>query len=109
MPSNRKPTFKVGEQTKKQFGNTTIPNTTICIDIKNKAVTSKISQKSTKEIQCYKCHENGHFAYICLTRSLLIDKIHDYDDRGLDVVYDPQGDFTDADEDLKEFGTYLSG
>jgi len=108
-PSDRKSSFKVEEQPKQQFENNDKPNTTFSKDIKGKTVTGESSQQVTKGLKCFKCHGYGHFAYQCPTRSLLLDEILDDKDHELEgVVHDPTGDFTDAEEDLKEYGTHLN-
>jgi len=72
-------------------------------------VTGESSQQVTKGTKCFKCHRYGHFAYQCPTRSLLLDEVHEDKDHELEeVVHDPTGDFTDAEEDLKESGTHLN-
>lgn len=73
----------------------------------DKTVTDESSQQGTKGTECFKCRDYGHFAYQCPARSLFIDKGHDDDEHGIDDVYDPQGDFCDAEEDLREVGTHL--
>jgi len=67
------------------------------------------SQQVTKGTKCFKHHGYRHIAYQCPTRSLLLDKVHNNKDHKLEkVVHAPMGDFTDAEQDLKESGTHLN-
>jgi len=108
-PSDGKSAFKVREQPKQQFENNDKPNTTISKDIKGKTMIGESSQQVTKGTKCFKCHGYGHFAYRCPTRSLLLNEVHDDKDHEFkEVVHDPTRDFTDVEEDLKEYGTHLN-
>lgn len=56
------------------------PNTQTNKDPKGKSVISEFSKQDAKDIEYFRCHENGHIASQCPTRNLLVEPAHvDYE------------------------------
>lgn len=84
------------------------PNTQTNKDPKGKSVISEFSKQDAKDIEYFRCHENGHIASQCPTRNLLVEPAHvDYDEfEG--GIYEPIGNANDSYENVRVFTTRLN-
>ena len=92
--------LKAREQYRRPTGTNTRPNTNTTKNPKDKSVIGEPSRQTTLRTKCLRCHQYGHVAAQCPTRSLLIEDAG-LDKGNLEDVYEPDEGTSDIDKEVR--------